>query len=371
MARQGVVFLLIVMALMPGCKNSDDPSPDPGTDVTEDIDSPDSETSDSDSDSTTVEETLQQWKEDLPNDWTLVTEEEYAEYGVNTEPLTEEARTLIEGEISLDEVQNQLDKCLIAEDAAGHMRVRCHESIGWDPEEDPQRNGLLNPCPKARYQLLGYLPLHVPGNDWLFCLEETSNELGLKAPSCPGTMCNPGELCEGMLRHASPISKPTTSAYCVTTEECLTARNSVDNPPEPSCFYNDLTIAEDGVIEEQDCSQLAEGECAVNCPCTTEGAHCAYLSEARPVGVCSKSSCISKGETTADEFCASVQAGASCMHLANPPQWTEDYSKADWLPDWAGDKTVAFALGFCVDTEVCEAHQGDYPGVFNCQMTSP
>lgn len=136
---------------------------------------------------------------------------------------------------------------------------------------------------------------------------------------------------------------------------CLAVKNATAHAGDGACFYDDLTLAVTGEIEGQDCSALAAGECAVNCPCTSEEDECRFLSETRPVGLCAQEGC----SRESDGECKIIEDLGGCVHLAEVPDWS-----ATLVSGEDGDKVYR---GYCATAERCTHLQARYPGVYRCE----
>lgn len=274
----------------------------------------------------------------LPDDWKPVAADAMNEYGgLNDSDDTSQ----FNDPATLDRLREEYKKCEVAVDDDGLVRARCTEEVTWS---------FVNPCPRGRFVALTQPPLYVEESEWAYCLQDDFDQ---SIRNCRKRDCSSGYVCEGTLRDADDDSIFDQIAFCVTPSRCIAVKVSITNAGEAACFYDDLTFAETGVIAEQDCSQLAEGECAINCPCSGGSGRCRFLSETRPVGLCASELC---GGGT-DSKCTSFSLG-ECMHLADPPEWASNIIAEEYEDD--------VRRGYCVARDRCELTQARYPGDYNC-----
>lgn len=274
----------------------------------------------------------------LPDGWTAVAPGAMEEYGGlnDSDDLTQ-----FNDPETLAQLREDYEKCDVAIDDEGLLRGRCAEDVVLS---------FANPCPRGRFVLIAHAALDIPESDWSYCLQD---DFDWSIRNCRKTDCSNGYVCEGTLRDAVDDSRLDELAFCVQPSRCLAVAEQTENEGEAACFYDDLTFAETGKIEEQDCSQLAEGECAVNCPCTQSGDRCRFLSETRPIGMCATELC----GNGSDSPCSTFDLGG-CVHLAETPDWSSEI-----IADENADDVLR---GQCATTERCEALQARYPGVYNC-----
>jgi hypothetical protein len=274
---------------------------------------------------------------ELPPGWYPVAPDNMEEYGglSDSDDLTEfnEPETL-------ERLRENYEKCDVAVDESGLVRARCTEDVTWS---------FVNPCPRGRFRVTAQWPLNLPGSEWSYCLQDGFD---YSIRNCRETDCTKGYVCEGSLRNLSDGAGEDGIAFCVDPERCLTVTDQMDDVPAGACFYDDLTIAETGEIAEQDCSSLESSECAINCPCAAGTGRCRFLSEEKPVGLCSSVIC---GDS--DSKCVTLDQGV-CMHLADTPAWLSDITPEDAEED--------VQRGQCVSMEECEQLQARYPGDFRC-----
>lgn len=320
-------MLWLCTSMGTGC-TSDDPS-EPQTDVD------DGGTDDAETDA------LEDHLFELPNGWTRIEGEQLEEYGAPDEDLSDDPLVITDPELR-EFLREKYEKCEVALDEQGMVRVRCMEEVNTEA---------VNPCPIGRYNLLTHDPLTLPGDEWSYCLQDEGS-----APfiNCRNRGCNTGYVCEGSLRNIATEQTADSLAFCVDPAKCLQVAGRLDDPGVAPCFYEDLTLAATSEIPEQDCETLAPHECALNCPCGKEAETCRFLSEQRPVGLCSTISC---GKGT-DFPCEFSETGV-CMHHTESPGWLSEIILE-------GEDEDGLTLGACATVEDCEAYQERYPGVYTC-----
>lgn len=274
----------------------------------------------------------------VPDGWEPVASDEMEKYGglSDSEDLTQ-----INDPAALQRLRENYEKCEVAVDNEGLVRARCTEEVTWS---------FVNPCPRGRFVVIAQWPLDVPESEWSYCLQD---EFDMSIRNCRKRDCSGGYVCEGTLRDAVGDSRFDELAFCVQPSRCLAVAEQTENEGEAACFYDDLTFAETGEIEEQDCSQLEPGECAINCPCTDSVDRCRFLSETRPVGLCAAQLC----GNGSDSSCTTFDLGG-CVHLADTPDWASEIISEEYADD--------VRRGYCATPERCETLHARYPGDYNC-----
>lgn len=150
---------------------------------------------------------------------------------------------------------------------------------------------------------------------------------------------------------------------CLPVEQCKFLEEREYPSREASCFYGDFSQMNTGIIPEQDCASLQEGECAINCACPADGVvsvPCNFLSEERPIGICSTQSA-----TCADDS-RCFDDGDVCLRAVQNPTWINEWvAGSNALREDAPMKLLTY-VGTCVPRDLCEHWSGNSDGFFQC-----
>lgn len=222
--------------------------------------------------------------------------------------------------------------------------------------------------PACPYNYLGTgAPARPDEDGWYYCMSEGLEE----TRECERSPCTDGLACEGALAAPLAVELDTSEAFfqwvsldrhCVAPEFCVAVREREGIERVPSCYYADRSVAETGVIPEVECSELQQGECAINCPCESAD-HCFGLSEDHPVGMCTDDS---GGRACIADILCSIGAGNEgkrCVTPLSEPQWYLDF-----LVDSGRIEDEAPFYGVCVEQSTCEQVASRYPGVWDCAI---
>lgn len=245
----------------------------------------------------------------------------------------------------IESTHEMLGSCNYYRDEQGRTRVKCPDDL----------QGVFA-CPHMWFHpemfVLGGIR-YKEGEDPV-CYEQLVPEPG---GFCNIMGCSDGKVCTGPFsllldQSVEEDANELMSALpvCLSPEMCLELRESQDLYYYDSCFFSDRTrlSSTPEIAHADDCDALDDDLCALNCPCADPQAHCIFISQEHPIGMCSTTRCHSNSDCSGQEVC--VQ-----------DQYYRQFDAARWvLEDLFGHIDAGF--DDCVKPSACESWLEIHPG---------
>lgn len=187
---------------------------------------------------------------------------------------------------------------------------------------------------------------------------------------CNPQGCAPGLVCSGMMTNLTEGLDPELASLlpeplpvCLTPEQCLQVRMHQSLDEEQSCYYPDLTTVKTKVIPTvDDCNDLDDGLCAINCPCENPTDECMNLSETHNVGVCSSGTC-ADFSCENQQVCAMIRFYRDNMGALQDWMGEEEQSSYDLYELWEKMDPALYQseMFICTTAQACAAYTDYLP----------